>query len=110
MEKPALCLVNKMDTEGAEEKLEELKELLGKGYDEGVTLMDEDSRPRRRITFDEVIPMSAKFSLPSVMAVKDKVRDWLDRHHDRDHFDQGQRPQIGGKLARLNVDSGPRLV
>ena len=48
MEKPALCLVNKMDTEGAEEKLEELKELLGKGYDEGVTLMDEDSRPRRR--------------------------------------------------------------
>jgi len=110
VEKPALCLVNKMDTEGAEEKLEELKELLGKGYDEGVSLMDEDSRPRRRITFDEVIPMSAKFSLPSVMTVKDKVRDWLDRHHDRDHFDQGQRPQIGGKLARLNVDSGPRLV
>ena len=63
-----------------------------------------------RITFDEVIPMSAKFSRPSVLAVKDKVRDWLDRHHDREHFDHGQRPQIGGELARLNVDSGPRLV
>ena len=48
MEKPALCLVNKMDTDGAEEKLEEIMELLGKGYDEAVSEMDEDSRPRRR--------------------------------------------------------------
>ena len=54
--------------------------------------------------------MSAKFSRPSVMAVKDKIRDWLDRHHDRQHLDHGQRPQIGGELARLNVDSGPRMV
>ena len=63
-----------------------------------------------RIVFDEVIPMSAKFSRPSVISVKDKIRDWLDRHHDLEHFDLRQRPQIGGELARLNVDSGPRLV
>ena len=63
-----------------------------------------------RIVFDEVIPMSAKFSRPSVIAVKDKIRDWLDRHHDLEHFDVRQRPQIGGELERLNVDSGPRLV
>ena len=79
-------------------------------WDHFDTLKQAHIESAARITFDEVIPMSAKFSLPSVMAVKDKVRDWLDRHHDRDHFDQGQRPQIGGKLARLNVDSGPRLV
>ena len=53
--------------------------------------------------------MSAKFSQSSVMAVKDKVRDWLDRHHDCDHCD-GRRSEIGGELARLNIDSGPRLV
>ena len=48
MEKPALCLVNKMDTEGAEEKLREFKELIGQGYEEAVGRMDDDSRPRRR--------------------------------------------------------------
>ena len=48
MEKPALCLVNKMDTDGAEENLGEFKELIGKGYEEAVGRMDDDSRPRRR--------------------------------------------------------------
>jgi len=110
VEKPALCLINKMDTDGAEEKLDELTEFLGNKYEEAVCELDEELRPKRRIVFDEVIPMSAKFSRPSVISVKDKIRDWLDRHHDLEHFDLRQRPQIGGELARLNVDSGPRLV
>ena len=37
-----------MDTDGAKERFEEMKELLGKGYEEAVSEMDEDSRPRRR--------------------------------------------------------------
>ena len=66
--------------------------------------------PPTRIAFDEVIPMSAKFSRPSVMVAKDRIREWLDRYHDLEHFSDGKRRQIGGELARLNVDSGPRLI
>ena len=48
VEKPALCLINKMDTDGAEEKLEELTEFLGNKYEEAVCEFDEELRPKRR--------------------------------------------------------------
>ena len=37
-----------MDTDGAEEKLEELTEFLGNKYEEAVCEFDEELRPKRR--------------------------------------------------------------
>ena len=72
VEKPALCLVNKMDTDGSEEKLEELKELLGKGYENALSEMEEDLRPRRRdaIQFcDFLLFLLVFFSFPLIRKI-----------------------------------------
>jgi hypothetical protein len=65
-------------------------------------------RPKTRIEFDEIIPMSAKFSRPTVLNVKEKIRDWLDRQQDRSlKIAMDTKAQ---ELARLNTDSGPTVI
>lgn len=77
LDKPAICLINKMDTEGAKEKLNIVEKAL-ESYSDAVQEMDEELRPNKLVEFKEVIPMSAKFSQKTVSYVKKKLRYWLD--------------------------------
>ncbi len=111
-----------MDIEGAEDKFQELKEQLSseERYESGLGGLEEEMRPRRRIHFDEVIPMSAKFSASSVRNVKDRVRQWLDSYADdglRTRTDEtglsvqdSAIDRARSELDRLHKDHGPNLV
>jgi len=84
MEKPAVCVVTKMDTKGAKEKLAAFKEELEKvKLNRTSSTLPKDLRPGRFINFDEIIPISAKFSPKSVTELKFKLRDCIDEYDSR---------------------------
>jgi len=83
--KPAVCLVNKMDVDGSEDKLAELKDLLYKSKEDsevGLHRLEEDQKPEKRINFMDIVPMSAKYSQKTVTVVKDRLRTLLDESND----------------------------
>jgi len=82
LSKPAVCLVNKMDSEGSEDKFRILKAALeDPNFSDACLDGLEDSQvPEHRIEFSDVLPMSAKFSQTSVKEVKFRLRELLDNH------------------------------
>lgn len=76
LEKPAILAVNKMDTEGAKEKFEELLESLGK---ENVSSLDEEIRPSKIIQFDDIIPIVAR-DAKNTPQIQQKIRTFMDMH------------------------------
>uniref|UniRef100_A0A224YV79 Obg family gtpase cgta n=1 Tax=Rhipicephalus zambeziensis TaxID=60191 RepID=A0A224YV79_9ACAR len=74
LSKPAILAVNKMDTEGAKEKYEELLEQLEK---QDTSSLDEDIRPSVLMNFDEIIPIIAR-DAKNTLQVKQKIRTFID--------------------------------
>lgn len=74
--KPAILAVNKMDTEHAMDKYEELLEKLEK---QDTSSLDENIRPSRIMNFDEIIPIIAR-DAKNTMQVKQKIRTFIDLH------------------------------
>ena len=74
LSKPAVLVINKMDSVGSDQLLltfhKEFEELKN---DEG--LVDD------LCVFDEVIPISAKFSNKSVQMLKYRLRHWIDEYN-----------------------------
>ena len=83
LEKPCLCLVNKMDLDNSKQALDNLESELLNNYEEAVLKLDEELRPEKRIVFDEIIPISAKRSQKTVNYVKDRLRYWIDENDDQ---------------------------
>jgi serine/threonine-protein kinase OSR1/STK39 len=94
LDKPALCVVTKMDSAGSDELYEtflEQMERLREGKDiakfslplaEDNNTEEEDGfiSVEKCVRFDEIIPVSAKFSPKTVEVLKFKVRDWMDTY------------------------------
>jgi len=84
LSKPALLVITKMDSKKSEEKLElfksEYKEIL---KNPNLSTLDKEALPSDLYKFDEVIPISAKFSPKSVEVLKHRVRHWLDEYETR---------------------------
>ena len=72
--KPAVLALTKMDSEGSEQLLESFHEELK-------VLQNEDNTVLCK--FDEIVPISAKFSGKSVDSLKYSLRQWLDEHHSK---------------------------
>ena len=72
--KPAVLAISKMDSSGAEPLLQtfhkELEELL-----------NNEELVEDLCLFNEVIPISAKFSNKSVLVLKHRLRHWMDEYH-----------------------------
>ncbi|EEC05638.1 GTP-binding protein 10 isoform X1 [Ixodes scapularis] len=79
LEKPAILAVNKMDTDDAKEKYEELLESLGK---ENVSSLDEEIRPSKIIQFDDIIPIVAR-DAKNTPQIQQKIRSFMDMHVER---------------------------
>lgn len=97
--KPAICLANKMDKEGAKEKFQELKEVLSgteENYAEALRGLDPEQIPERRMTFESVLPMSAKFSKKSVLKVKEALRLCLDVNDGKIYPTLEDEPELKG--------------
>ena len=103
MDKPAVCVVTKMDSAGSDRLYETfLKQMAdlqsdesvrrrlpcgrGETYNAGTTREEEEKMIEivKCVHFDEIIPVSAKFSPKTVEVLKHKVRDWIDAHSLKD--------------------------
>lgn len=64
-----------------------------------------DMRPSRAITFDEVIPISAKTSVEDIENLKLKLRNYIDLHADEDN--EHAENHLTDKLRSINLyDTG----
>lgn len=98
--KPCLCLINKMDTYRAKETLDDLEDKLTKDYEASLSQVAEELRPEQRISFSEIIPMSAKFGGKTVAFAKGRIRHWLDHFDDEERL----RAESSGELSRRISD------
>ncbi len=88
LDKPALCVVTKMDSTGSDRLYETFLEQMDslKEDNKFPTVCSgggsvESSNPINKcVHFDEIIPVSAKFSPKTVEVLKYKVRDWMDAY------------------------------
>lgn len=62
IEKPSILVLNKMDTEDAQEKLDEFMELYN-DYNNSLKMIEVDRQPERRVEFRRIINISAKTNL-----------------------------------------------
>ena len=108
--KPAICLINKMDVEGADEKLEMFMRHVEDSKTDphaGLSNLNEDQKPEQLINFLDVVPMSAKFSQKSVVQVKDLLRTALDDLHSQDSNELVA--EASKKLDLMISDTSPKL-
>lgn len=101
--KPAVCLVNKMDSEGADEKLSILlSQLKDRQSEDNLKDLPEDSRPEKLVQFEDIIPMSAKFSQKSVHTVKERLRTIID-DLDEKNFNKDEKVKELQESIRLSL-------
>lgn len=109
LDKPAICVLSKMDSKGAEgvyEKLQhDLKNIEQLVQDSG--FIDPDCLPNRFINFVDIVPVSAKFSPKSIKELKYRVRDVID-FADKDS-DEGMMQQLADDVQN-KLENKTKLV
>lgn len=84
--RPAMLVVNKIDTKGAEDKLPELLEQLN-NYQEFSKQIQEEIRPTKLIQFDRIVSLSAKKNV-GIDKLKLCVREILDYYDELDRSEE----------------------
>ncbi|XP_019630473.1 PREDICTED: GTP-binding protein 10-like [Branchiostoma belcheri] len=82
VDKPAVLAINKMDMTGAGDRAEELLYKL-EHFEDSVTELPKDMRPRRQVQFEDIFQISAK-EKQGLNKLKDKVREILDERFDEE--------------------------
>ena len=72
--KPAVLAITKMDSSGAESLLQNF-------HSEFEELQNNKELVEDLCLFDEIVPISAKFSNKSVLVLKHRLRHWMDEYH-----------------------------
>lgn len=104
LEKPAILLVNKMDMNGSSEeylRYEKYFHDLRLGLNE----CPEEIRPEQLITFERIIPISAKDN-KEVDKVKSAVRQVLEEVYETNR----EEPDFDEKLSKKLREHGPKVV
>ncbi|CAG2069519.1 unnamed protein product, partial [Timema podura] len=117
LEKPAVLVVNKMDSEGADEKLRaiqsHLKDLaeLPLRLPTGASLQfSEPLRPKHPLQFDSVMAISALSDPEGVSRVKQRLRELLDFYAEQSRVLAEQESRLLEQLTANVMEAGPRLV
>lgn len=109
LSKPALLMVNKMDSPNAESQLQELLHNL-KRMEEVSQQFPEEFRPEQHVSFDDIIPCSAKTNQASVLHLKERLRMFLDLYQDLND-QQAAKEEKALQRVRGFLQEGPlRLV
>jgi Obg family GTPase CgtA len=77
LEKPSMLLINKMDTENAQQKYVEIKDSL-QNISEIAKKYPDNIRPENVLKFTDILTISAKEKLEDVELVKNRVRKLID--------------------------------
>jgi len=106
LEKPSILLVNKMDIDGSIDKFIEYENYFN-DLSLAVEKIPEDIRPEKLLTFERVIPISAKM-YQEVDKVKEEIRDVIDALDRRNAEDI--ETKVNEKLKKKLMEHGPKMV
>ncbi|XP_067649287.1 GTP-binding protein 10-like [Haliotis asinina] len=83
--KPAVLAINKTDTEGGQEKAEEVIHLI-KNMRDNIDMVEPEIRPTQVVKFDDIFMISAKTGA-SVADMKVKIRSLLDTYAEIERYE-----------------------
>ncbi|XP_068223417.1 GTP-binding protein 10 homolog isoform X2 [Palaemon carinicauda] len=109
LDKPCVLLVNKMDDDKNEEKLNHFLE----GYSNLADICNEfpeEMQPKRLVRFDEVIPCSAKFNPGSVEYIKNRLRKFLDIYDDEKNCHLLAQSAVKAQIEDKLLEKSKRLI
>ena len=92
--KPAVLAITKMDSSGAESLLQTF-------HSELEELQNNEELVDDLCLFNEIIPISAKFSNKSVLVLKHRLRHWMDDHHAKRTEDNISKLEANLKLTKV---------
>ena len=92
--KPAILAITKMDSSGSED-------LLKTFHSEFEELQNNEEILGDLCLFDEIIPISAKFSNKSVLVLKHRLRHWIDEHHAKRTEENISKLEANLKLTKV---------
>ncbi|CAK1582356.1 unnamed protein product [Parnassius mnemosyne] len=108
LEKPAILAINKMDLDGAEEIVKDVKESLS-NMDQIIDRIPEELRPERIITFEDIIEISA-LKGSSVDKLKQILRKRLDQFAEENNPDIIEPNRLFKKNKAIVRERGPQLT
>lgn len=107
---PSIILINKMDTDGAKEKYEEVKHQLDNLKSE-LNNYDEKFRPNNLLKICDIVPISAKDSPDDINQVKTKLRVLLDVMADLEtKKSEEENTSLFHNIKESQREKGPSLV
>ncbi|XP_064554294.1 GTP-binding protein 10 homolog [Drosophila montana] len=106
LEKPCVLLLNKMDKEGAQQLLKNLKPSI-KDLSSGLAACPEELRPSRVLKFEHILPISAKNSA-RITQVKQQLRETLDELAEQHLVADNQ--QLKEQLQQRVGVIGPKIT
>nr|ACO14572.1 GTP-binding protein 10 homolog [Caligus clemensi] len=111
LEKPCVCVFNKMDTEGSEEKFKELEGLVQDFEANAIRLFgNQESCPNKFLQFSDILPISAEYSPKSVMSLKSVLRSRIDEFSDKGNRSLKTEESISEDLQSNDQWTHPELI
>lgn len=110
---PAVIIINKMDTDNADNILKEIKPILH-NLSDYVTECPEEMQPKQVMHFEDVLPISliSKNKI-EIEKLKEKIRNILDKYEERKHiatYGDSLDSQLMEKIKRQSVQHTPTVV
>jgi Obg family GTPase CgtA len=110
LEKPSMLLINKMDTENAQQKYVEIKDSL-QNISEIAKKYPDNIRPENVLKFTDILTISAKEKLEDVELVKNRVRKLIDVMVQLENSeDVSNIHDVYNNLKDALSEKGPNLV
>jgi len=82
---PTMLIINKMDTDNADDMLKEIKPML-QNLSEYVATCPEEMQPNQVVHFEDILPASLiKKNDKEIKMIKEKIRDILDKYEEQQH-------------------------
>ncbi|ENN74408.1 GTP-binding protein 10 homolog [Dendroctonus ponderosae] len=107
LNKHAILLINKMDSEGSEAKYQEVRKVM-KNFKGFISTYKEDLKPNKPINFTDILAISAKESQSDVLKVKTRLRNLLDLVSELNESSDSE--DVYSDLKKPFVEKGPVLV
>lgn len=99
---PAMMIINKMDTENADNILNEIEPMLH-NLQSYMSMYPEEIRPEQVIHFDDILPISLISKDKKIIEViKDKIRSILDKYEEKKHADEYGADLDSQLMERIN--------
>lgn len=110
---PAMIIINKMDTDNANNILKEIKPTL-QNLSDYVTKCPKEMQPEQVIHFEDILPVSLiSKKKTEIEELKKKIREILDKYEERKHiatYSDSLDFQLMEKMTRQNVQHTPPVV